>query len=173
MVAGVFEEVDSPARRMERKSSDGRRVLLQGMRGGDTEGKGWSVSWAPDVTIGEMRILLCEGDYVNDILNNILTVLLFLVLGTGCVILYACIIAVLVIPVVYAVACIWDVVSKRVLSALRKCENVSSTPEGFLCSKCGWGDYSEPTHMLTRAKYTDTDKGPNYCPNCGAMVVGI
>lgn len=50
------------------------------------------------------------------------------------------------------------------------CENISDPPSGFLCSKCGWGDFSEPSHLLTTAKFADNDKGPNYCPNCGAKV---
>ena len=51
------------------------------------------------------------------------------------------------------------------------CRNISDPPNGFLCSECGWGDFDEPTHLLTTAKFTDNDRGPNYCPNCGAKVV--
>lgn len=50
------------------------------------------------------------------------------------------------------------------------CENISDPPEGFLCSECGWGDFAEPSHLLTTAKFTDNDRGPNYCPNCGRRV---
>lgn len=54
----------------------------------------------------------------------------------------------------------------------RICKNISYPPEGFLCSACGWGDFSEPSHLLTSAKYTGRDNGgPNYCPNCGAKVL--
>ena len=51
------------------------------------------------------------------------------------------------------------------------CRNVSNTPSGFLCSECGWGDFDEPSHLLTTAKFTDNDGGPNFCPNCGRKVV--
>ena len=51
------------------------------------------------------------------------------------------------------------------------CENISDPPEGFLCSSCGWGDFDEPSHLLTTAKFTGRDHGgPNFCPNCGAEV---
>ena len=50
------------------------------------------------------------------------------------------------------------------------CENISDPPEGFLCSECGWGDFAEPSHLLTTAKFTDNDGGPNHCPNCGRRV---
>ena len=53
----------------------------------------------------------------------------------------------------------------------KTCKNVSNPSSGFLCSKCGWGDFDEPSHLLTTAKFTDNDGGPNYCPNCGAKVV--
>lgn len=56
--------------------------------------------------------------------------------------------------------------------AERTCENISDPPEGFLCSSCGWGDFAEPSHLLTTAKFAGNDKGPNHCPNCGARVVG-
>ena len=52
------------------------------------------------------------------------------------------------------------------------CNNISNPPNGFLCSKCRWGDFAEPSHLLTTAKYTNNNKGPNYCPNCGRRVVG-
>ena len=51
-----------------------------------------------------------------------------------------------------------------------ECKNVSDPPEGFYCSSCGWGDFAEPSHLLTTAKFTDNDGGPNYCPNCGKPV---
>ena len=50
------------------------------------------------------------------------------------------------------------------------CRNISDPPEGFYCSSCGWGDFAEPSHLLTTAKFTDNDGGPNYCPNCGKAV---
>ena len=50
------------------------------------------------------------------------------------------------------------------------CENISDPPSGFLCSSCGWGDFSEPSHLLTSACYRGGGVGPNYCPNCGAKV---
>lgn len=53
-----------------------------------------------------------------------------------------------------------------------ECKNISSPPSGFLCSECGWGDFAEPSHLLTTAKYADNDGGPNFCPNCGRKVVG-
>ena len=40
-----------------------------------------------------------------------------------------------------------------------------------MCSECGWGDFDEPSHLLTTAKFIDNDRGPNYCPNCGREVV--
>ena len=52
----------------------------------------------------------------------------------------------------------------------RTCRNISDPPSGFLCSECGWGDFNESTHLLTTAKFTDNDRGPNYCPNCGKKV---
>lgn len=52
------------------------------------------------------------------------------------------------------------------------CRNVSDPPKGFLCSECGWGDFGEPTHLLTSACYVGLSKGPRYCPNCGRKVVG-
>lgn len=52
-----------------------------------------------------------------------------------------------------------------------ECRNISDPPEGFLCSECGWGDFAEPSHLLTSACYAGLDKGPRYCPNCGAKVV--
>lgn len=55
--------------------------------------------------------------------------------------------------------------------AERTCNNISNPPSGFLCSECGWGDFAEPSHLLTTAKYANNDKGPNYCPNCGRKVV--
>ena len=54
---------------------------------------------------------------------------------------------------------------------LRTCRNVSDPPEGFLCSECGWGDFAEPSHLLTGSCYANLAKGPRYCPNCGARVV--
>ena len=51
-----------------------------------------------------------------------------------------------------------------------ECENISEPPEGFLCSSCGWGDFAEPSHLLTTAKFTGNEHGPNFCPNCGAKV---
>lgn len=48
--------------------------------------------------------------------------------------------------------------------------NISDPPEGFLCSNCGWGDFAEPSHLLTTAKFSGKEKGPNYCPNCGAQI---
>lgn len=52
-----------------------------------------------------------------------------------------------------------------------ECENISDPPEGFLCSLCGWGDFAEPSHLLTTAKYTGrVEGGPNFCPNCGKAV---
>ena len=56
-------------------------------------------------------------------------------------------------------------------NAERTCRNISDPPEGFLCSSCGWGDFAEPSHLLTTAKFTGNDRGPNHCPNCGAKVV--
>lgn len=56
-------------------------------------------------------------------------------------------------------------------NAERTCQNISDPPEGFLCSSCGWGDFAEPSHLLTTAKFAGNDKGPNHCPNCGARVV--
>ena len=50
------------------------------------------------------------------------------------------------------------------------CRNVSNTPSGFLCSECWWGDFDEPSHLLTTAKFTNNDGGPNYCPNCGRRI---
>ena len=52
----------------------------------------------------------------------------------------------------------------------RTCQNISEPKTGFLCSACGWGDFCEPSHLLTTACF----KGGgilNYCPNCGARVV--
>lgn len=52
----------------------------------------------------------------------------------------------------------------------RTCRNISDPPTGFLCSACRWGDFCEPTHLLTSACF----RGGgilNYCPNCGAKVV--
>lgn len=44
------------------------------------------------------------------------------------------------------------------------CKNVSDSSKSFLCSTCGWGDFAEPSHLLTMAKYTGRIKeGPNYC----------
>lgn len=54
--------------------------------------------------------------------------------------------------------------------AEQTCHNISDPPEGFLCSLCGWGDFAEPSHLLTTAKFTGNDNGPNHCPNCGARV---
>ena len=51
------------------------------------------------------------------------------------------------------------------------CRNVSDPPEGFLCSECGWGDFAEPSHLLTGSCYAGLAKGPRYCPNCGRKVV--
>ena len=51
------------------------------------------------------------------------------------------------------------------------CRNVSYPPEGFLCSECGWGDFGEPSHLLTTAHYEGLDRGPRFCPNCGRRVV--
>lgn len=53
----------------------------------------------------------------------------------------------------------------------RTCRNVSDPPEGFLCSECGWGDFAEPSHLLTGSCYAGLAKGPRYCPSCGARVV--
>lgn len=54
----------------------------------------------------------------------------------------------------------------------KTCRNISNPPEGFRCSECGWGDFAEPTHLLTSSKYSErVHGGPNYCPNCGAKVV--
>ena len=50
------------------------------------------------------------------------------------------------------------------------CRNVSDPPEGFLCSECGWGDFAEPSHLLTGSCYAGLAKGPRYCPNCGRKV---
>ncbi len=50
------------------------------------------------------------------------------------------------------------------------CRNVSDPPEGFLCSECGWGDFAEPSHLLTGSCYAGLAKGPRYCPNCGKVV---
>lgn len=55
----------------------------------------------------------------------------------------------------------------------RTCRNISEPPSGFLCSECRWGDFAEPTHLLTTSKFTDNDSGPNYCPNCGSKVVNV
>lgn len=56
--------------------------------------------------------------------------------------------------------------------AERMCCNISDPPSGFYCSVCHWGDWGEPSHLLTTAKYTGREfGGPNYCPNCGAKVV--
>lgn len=56
--------------------------------------------------------------------------------------------------------------------AERTCRNVSDPPSGFYCSVCHWGDWCEPSHLLTGSKYTGrVSGGPNYCPNCGAKVV--
>ena len=52
------------------------------------------------------------------------------------------------------------------------CYNSSVSPDGFLCSKCGWGDFCEPSHVLMSAKYAGDGKGPNFCPNCGRRVAG-
>ena len=52
------------------------------------------------------------------------------------------------------------------------CRNVSDPPEGFLCSECGWGDFAEPSHLLTGSCYVGLAKGPRYCPNCGRKVEG-
>ena len=51
-----------------------------------------------------------------------------------------------------------------------ECKNISDPPEGFYCSSCGWGDFAEPSHLLTKSKFTDNECGPNYCPNCGKAV---
>ena len=51
------------------------------------------------------------------------------------------------------------------------CKNISNPPSGFLCSECGWGDFAEPSHLLTSACYAGLGKGPRYCPNCGRRVV--
>lgn len=53
--------------------------------------------------------------------------------------------------------------------AERTCQNVSSSPDGFLCSGCGWGDFCEPSHLLTKACFAGGGI-LNYCPNCGARV---
>lgn len=56
--------------------------------------------------------------------------------------------------------------------AERTCRNISNPPEGFYCSECHWGDFAEPSHLLTSAKFTGSIHGGlNYCPNCGAKVV--
>lgn len=56
--------------------------------------------------------------------------------------------------------------------AERTCRNISDPPSGFYCSVCHWGDWGEPSHLLTGSKYTGrVNGGPNYCPNCGAKVV--
>ena len=52
------------------------------------------------------------------------------------------------------------------------CKNVSDPPDGFLCSECGWGDFAEPSHLLTGSCYAGLAKGPRYCPNCGRKVEG-
>ena len=52
------------------------------------------------------------------------------------------------------------------------CKNISDPPEGFLCSECKWGDFAEPSHLLTSACYAELNKGPRYCPNCGRRVMG-
>ena len=52
-----------------------------------------------------------------------------------------------------------------------ECKNVSDPSEGFLCSECGWGDFAEPSHLLTSAYYIGLEKGPRFCPNCGRRVV--
>lgn len=44
----------------------------------------------------------------------------------------------------------------------RTCKNISYPPEGFLCSVCGWGDFTEPSYSLRNA---------SYCPHCGAKVL--
>jgi len=55
----------------------------------------------------------------------------------------------------------------------RTCENISEPPTGFYCSSCHWGDFCEPSHLLTTAKFTGRDNGgPNYCPNCGSRIIG-
>ncbi len=55
--------------------------------------------------------------------------------------------------------------------AERTCKNISDPPEGFLCSECGWGDFAEPSHLLTTAKFSGrVHGGPNYCPNCGRRI---
>ena len=51
-----------------------------------------------------------------------------------------------------------------------ECKNISNPPSGFLCSECGWGDFAEPSHLLTTAKFTDNECGSNYCQNCGKAV---
>lgn len=59
-----------------------------------------------------------------------------------------------------------------VIEPSRVCRNVSDPPSGFYCSACHWGDFSEPSHLLTSSKFTGKESGgPNYCPNCGAKVV--
>ena len=55
--------------------------------------------------------------------------------------------------------------------AERTCRNASDPPSGFYCSACGWGDFCEPSHLLTTACFAGSG-GLNYCPNCGAKVVG-
>ena len=63
---------------------------------------------------------------------------------------------------------------RGIAAALRSgtCENISDPPEGFLCSECGWGDFCEPSHLLTSAKFSGRmHGGPNFCPNCGAKVM--
>lgn len=54
--------------------------------------------------------------------------------------------------------------------AERTCRNASDPPSGFYCSACGWGDFCEPSHLLTTACFAGSG-GLNYCPNCGAKVV--
>lgn len=50
--------------------------------------------------------------------------------------------------------------------AERTCENIAPDYLDFLCSKCGFVHYHSDEN--------DTDDGNdwNYCPNCGAKVVG-
>lgn len=51
----------------------------------------------------------------------------------------------------------------------RTCRNISDPPEGFLCSECKWGDFDEPSHLLTSACFAGGGI-LNYCPNCGCRV---
>ena len=65
--------------------------------------------------------------------------------------------------------------SKRTMSETPNdstCYNSSVSPDGFLCSKCGWGDFCEPNNALMIAKYANDGNGPNFCPNCGRRVAG-